>query len=64
MTNETHELLKPAEVGERFRVDPRTVVRWAEKGLIDCVRTPGGHRRYYAEQIAAFLKGGTDGAGD
>lgn len=51
------QLLTPAEVAALFRVDPKTVTRWAKTGRLDCVRTLGGHRRYRADQIYA-LRGG------
>ncbi len=51
------ELLTPAEVGALFRVDPKTVTRWAQRGKVRSIRTLGGHRRYRAEDIYAFLKG-------
>lgn len=51
-------LLTPAEVAELFRVDPKTVTRWARAGRISAIRTPGGHRRYSAEEIRALRDGG------
>jgi excisionase family DNA binding protein len=48
-------LLTPAQVGEMLVVDPRTVTRWARDGKLRCIRTPGGHRRYDAEQVEGFL---------
>ena len=37
-------LLTPAEVAALFRVNPKTVTRWAAAGRISSIRTPGGHR--------------------
>ena len=48
-------LLTPAEVAVLFRVDPKTVTRWAQQGKIDSVRTLGGHRRYRRDQIEELL---------
>ena len=48
-------LMGPAEVAERFGVDPKTVTRWAKAGKIASVRTPGGHRRYRETDILALL---------
>jgi excisionase family DNA binding protein len=48
-------LLTPSEVAALFRVDPKTVSRWSEKGLLDVVRTPGGHRRFFEAQVRALL---------
>lgn len=50
-TTNQEKLLTPGEVAERFRVDPKTVARWAKSGLLPCVRTPGGHRRYPESRI-------------
>lgn len=54
------ELMTPAEVATAFRVDPRTVVRWADEGKLPSVRTLGGHRRYRTAQVHAFLNGHHD----
>lgn len=48
-------LLTPAEVAALFRVNPKTVTRWARAGKITAVRTLGGHRRFHAAEIHAFL---------
>ena len=55
------ELLTPAEVAVMFRVDAKTVTRWAKAGQLRCLRTPGGHRRYYRAEIDALLRGDTPG---
>ncbi len=47
-------LLTPSEVAAIFRVDPKTVTRWAKSGLIPAVTTLGGHRRYRASVINAL----------
>ena len=48
-------LLTPSEVAELFRVDPKTVTRWAKAGKLESVRTVGGHRRYYQDDIEKLL---------
>lgn len=48
-------LLTPREVAARFRVDPKTVTRWGSNGLLPCVRTPGGHRRFWQSDVDALL---------
>ncbi len=53
-------LLTPGEVASLFRVDPKTVTRWAAAGRISSIRTPGGHRRFRESEIRALLRG--DGA--
>jgi excisionase family DNA binding protein len=50
-------LLHPSEVAAMFRVDATTVTRWAADGRLSSVRTPGGHRRYYEDEVRAFLAG-------
>jgi excisionase family DNA binding protein len=52
---EVEKLLTPAEVAARFRVDPKTVTRWAKAGKLSSIRTLGGHRRYRATEIEALL---------
>jgi excisionase family DNA binding protein len=49
-------LLTPAEVAKIFRVDPKTVTRWAKAGKITAIRTLGGHRRYRQSEIQALIK--------
>lgn len=54
---ELPELLMPAEVAELFRVDPRTVTRWATDGKLTTIRTLGGHRRYNRVEVEELLSG-------
>ena len=49
-------LLTPAEVASLFRVDPKTVTRWAKAGKLTAIRTLGGHRRYRASEVNALLQ--------
>ena len=49
-------LLTPAAVAKLFRVDPKTVTRWAKAGKITAIRTLGGHRRYRQSEVQALLK--------
>ena len=48
-------LLTPGEVAALFRVDPKTVTRWATAGRIGSIRTPGGHRRFRESEVMALL---------
>jgi excisionase family DNA binding protein len=48
-------LLTPAEVAAMFRVDPKTVTRWARAGKLSSIRTLGGHRRYREVEVRALL---------
>lgn len=52
-------LLTPAEVAARFRVDPKTVTRWAKAGKLSAIRTLGGHRRYREAEVRELLQGQT-----
>ena len=56
------ELLTPAEVARIFRVDPKTVSRWAIAGKIDSVRTLGGHRRFYRSEVERAMHTAIDHA--
>jgi excisionase family DNA binding protein len=51
--------LTAPEVAVLFRVDPKTVVRWANAGVLPSFRTPGRHRRFYRADIIPLLKTGT-----
>lgn len=52
-------LLTPAEVASLFRVDPKTVTRWAKAGKLTAVRTLGGHRRYRKSEVQSLLDSDT-----
>lgn len=51
----TERLLTPGEVASLFRVDPKTVTRWASAGRIGSIRTPGGHRRFRESEVRSML---------
>ena len=55
MNSEQEVLLTPAEVATLFRVDPKTVTRWAKSGKLTSIRTLGGHRRYKESEVKALL---------
>lgn len=54
--NQPDALLTPAEVAALFRVNPKTVTRWARAGKITAIRTLGGHRRFRATEIRRCLE--------
>ena len=54
---ESEPLLTPAEVAAMFRVDPKTVTRWAKAGKLSSIRTLGGHRRYRESEVRELLAG-------
>ena len=57
MPKDPERLLTPREVAAMFRVDPKTVTRWAQAGKLQYVRTLGGHRRYRSMDVEALLAG-------
>ncbi len=57
MAGDPERLLTPREVAAMFRVDPKTVTRWAQAGKLQYVRTLGGHRRYRASDVESLLSG-------
>jgi excisionase family DNA binding protein len=57
--SEAPAFLTPAEVGALFRVDTKTVTRWANDGRLRFIRTHGGHRRYSADHVRQLLAGTT-----
>ncbi len=60
MNSEQEVLLTPAEVASLFRVDPKTVTRWAKSGKLTSIRTLGGHRRYKESEVKALLTATTN----
>jgi excisionase family DNA binding protein len=54
--SEPEQLLTPSEVAAMFRVNPKTVTRWARAGKISAIRTLGGHRRFRASEIRKYLE--------
>ena len=55
-------LLATGEVAALFGVDPKTVTRWASRGQLAALRTPGGHRRFRLDEVetkvALYRSGG------
>ncbi|NUU16342.1 BldC family transcriptional regulator [Cellulomonas humilata] len=54
---DSESLLTPSEVATLFRVDPKTVTRWAKAGKLSSIRTLGGHRRYRESEVRDLLNG-------
>ena len=54
--SEVEVLLTPSEVAALFRVDPKTVTRWAKAGKLTPIRTLGGHRRYRRSEVQSLLR--------
>ena len=49
--------LSLTQASELLGVHPTTLRRWADGGEVPHVRTPGGHRRFRATDLAAWMQG-------
>jgi excisionase family DNA binding protein len=61
MATEMH--LTTVEASNLAGVGPSTVKRWADQGLLPCVRTAGGHRRFERSALERFLRAQAEVAG-
>lgn len=50
------DLITPCEAAEILGFRPVTLRRWADRGVIDCVRSSGGHRRFHRSDVLELLK--------
>lgn len=55
--NQDDTLLTPGEVASKLRVDAKTVTRWAERGLLRSIKTPGGHTRLFTSDVDRIISG-------
>ncbi|MFQ5930466.1 MAG: helix-turn-helix domain-containing protein [Acidobacteriota bacterium] len=44
------------ELAQMWNVSESTIKRWADAGELYCYRTPGGHRKFYLEDICSFQR--------
>ncbi|MHB1844597.1 MAG: response regulator [Deltaproteobacteria bacterium] len=44
------------QVGTLLQVNPSSIVKWINDGLLFAFRTPGGHRRVAADEIVRFAR--------
>lgn len=51
-----NDLLTPKQVAQAIGVSESSLKRWCDRGLIDTVKTPGGHRRMTASGVMTFLR--------
>jgi excisionase family DNA binding protein len=49
-------LLKLSDAAELLSVSPRTLERWADKGMITITRLPNKAKRVSEEEIVAFIR--------
>ena len=54
-TETPHSLLTPGQAAQQAGVNPKTIARWADKGLLAATRTLGGHRRINPDTLTAAL---------
>jgi excisionase family DNA binding protein len=62
----TNQFLSRRDVAALFGVSLSTVTRWARKGLLKAIRTPGGHYRFPADETRqaaerSTIESGSDG---
>lgn len=57
---DSDDVMLPAEVARLFRVDGKTVTRWANAGKLPSFRTLGGHRRFRRADVERVLNGDGD----
>ena len=50
------QLLSTSEAARIMGVGTTSVKRWADDGLLDCVRTAGGHRRFTRDSLDRFIR--------
>jgi excisionase family DNA binding protein len=50
------DLLSTVDVGRLAGVGPTAVKRWADQGILRCVKTAGGHRRFDRKEVQRFLE--------
>lgn len=54
--DERRRVVKPSEAAKIAHVAPKTVSRWANEGKVPLAfRTPGGHARFYEDDIRAAV---------
>ena len=51
----TELLFTTNDVANMLQVDKSTVKRWTDEGKLKCFRTPGGHRKFRAEDLYQFM---------
>lgn len=50
-TMQRPDYLTPGQAASALGVSPKTVSRWAAQGLLPCLVTLGGHRRFLREDV-------------
>lgn len=55
------EMLLITEAADLLEVDPRTVKRWMDQGILPYIKLPSGTRRIYKVHVDRILKEHSDG---
>jgi hypothetical protein len=50
------QLVTPKQVAQAIGVSESSLKRWCDRGLLNTVRTPGGHRRLELPDVVRFLR--------
>ncbi len=48
--------LSTGDVADMLHVSEATVKRWSDAGMLACIRTPGGHRKFRLRDVAIFIE--------
>ncbi len=48
--------LNTVEVAKLLKVNESTIKRWTDSGFLNCVRTPGGHRKFTILDVQNFME--------
>jgi MerR family transcriptional regulator, light-induced transcriptional regulator len=49
--------LSTEQVARLLDVTVSTIKRWADEGIIACIKTPGGHRKFELSEVTRFAEG-------
>lgn len=53
---DTDRMLTPAQTIERLAISRRTLERYIERGWLEPLTLPSGHRRFLASSVSAVLE--------
>lgn len=53
---ERRRIMAISEVAEHLGFHIATIRRWSDQGALPHFRTPGGQRRFYQDEVDAFLE--------
>ncbi|MDI6740484.1 MAG: MerR family transcriptional regulator [Candidatus Edwardsbacteria bacterium] len=49
-------ILSTWDLARIFRVNESSIKRWTDLGVLNCFRTPGGHRRFTVDEAVRFAR--------